>query len=372
MSQSQLHLLLIEDSPADVRYVQEILKEDDTFSHKLVTVNRLDEGISLLENSQFDLVLLDMSLPDARGLDAIKGLQAENSTIAFVVLTGSVDEKLGMEALVLGAQDYLIKDHIDTQSLIRSIRYAIMRKRAEEIQIKAARLQLELEQERQLRHMRERFIELVSHEFRTPLTIVLSSTNLLDHHTSMPDEQIANHLHKIRQATLSMNTLLDNIFSVSLLDSSQITLYPSQINLQHFCEDLIKDIQEIHTSNQTIRFETDDCQTVYLDGGLLGQILSNLIQNAVLYSSKDVLVSVTCTDENVNITVQDWGLGIPEEDQPYIFHSMYRGQNVKTIHGIGVGLDIVKHAVELHQGTIHIESELNKGTRVRVSLPQIK
>jgi PAS domain S-box-containing protein len=241
------------------------------------------------------------------------------------------------------------------------------RKRAEAEIIKA------LEREKELRELKSRFISMASHEFRTPMTSILSSTELLQNYSHRwTDEKKGKLYHRVKDAIKRMTELLDDVLIVNKAESGKLEFNPKPLALEKFCSDLVEEIQLGIAGKYKINFVClspgiKPC----LDEKLLLHILSNLLTNAIKYSPQDTTVhfSCHCQDEEVIFEIQDEGIGIPTEDQPRLFESFHRGQNVGTIPGTGLGLAIVKNSVELHGGRIMFISEQGVGTTFRVTLP---
>lgn len=254
-----------------------------------------------------------------------------------------------------------------TQDLIY-IGWNITERKQAEAEIRKA-----LAKEREISELRYRFISLVSHEFRTPLTTILSSAELLEYYSrENVEESRKRHLSLIQQAANTIRYMLDDILVLEKAEIGKLTFKPAPLNLDNFCEIITQEIQIINPEQSRIVFRSSGtCQFAIMDENLLRQILINLLSNALKYSSstENVLLTLTCQNNQAIFEIQDQGLGIPPEDQPYIFDSFHRGRNVGEIEGTGMGLSIVKKAVDLHQGNINFSSTLGIGTTFQVTLP---
>jgi PAS domain S-box-containing protein len=244
------------------------------------------------------------------------------------------------------------------------------RKRAEAEMIKA------LEREKELRELKSRFISMASHEFRTPMTSILSSTELLEHYSNRwAEDKKLKHYHRIKDSIKRMTELLNDVLLVSKAESGKLEFNPKPLALQKFCSDLVEEIQLGIAEKHKIDFIFSEQGTnPFLDEKLLLHILTNLLTNAIKYSPQGTTVrfGCYCQDEEIIFEIQDKGIGIPPEDQPRLFESFHRCNNVGTIPGTGLGLAIVKNAVELQGGRITFNSEVGVGTTFRVTLPLIK
>ncbi|MEL6223785.1 MAG: HAMP domain-containing sensor histidine kinase, partial [Cyanobacteria bacterium J06627_8] len=235
-------------------------------------------------------------------------------------------------------------------------------------------IQLALQRERHMSELKSRFISLVSHEFRTPLTVIRTSTELLDQYkTAISHEKQHDYFQRIHHAIRTISNLIDDISTIGQAKSGKLQVKASAINLENFCIDLI---QEIHTTIRTDNRITFQKHTqhlnAFLDPTLLRSILLNLLLNAVKYSSVShaVILSLSGTDETVIFDIKDYGVGIPIDDQPRLFELFHRGGNVSNISGTGLGLSITKHCVDLLKGKISFISDEENGTTFTVVLPR--
>jgi PAS domain S-box-containing protein len=246
------------------------------------------------------------------------------------------------------------------------IRDITERKRAEQAQ-------RELEAEREFSELKSRFIQTVSHEFRTPLSIILSSSELLEKYSDrFSDQKKVQHFQKIRKAVGYTTQLLDDVLVLSKADAEKLAFNPTIVDLEQFCLNLVEEHQLISSSKHQIHFTTQGkCRPAYLDEKLLRYIFGNLLSNALKYSPQGGIVWFTliADDGNAICHIQDQGIGIPPEDQQRLFEPFHRSNNIGSIPGTGLGLAIVKRAVDLHTGAIAVESEVGVGTTFTVTLP---
>lgn len=240
------------------------------------------------------------------------------------------------------------------------------RKRAEEDIRKA------LEKEKELGELKSRFITMASHEFRTPLAAILSSTDLLKNYShKLTQEKKLNHLQQTQVAVKHMTDLLDDVLLIGKAEAGKLQFQPTAIHLGQFCRDLVDEIQ-LTASNHIITFCTQEQSiNAYLDEKLLRQILNNLLSNAIKYSPSGSTVhfDLVYQQGEAIFRIQDQGIGIPIADQAQLFNSFHRASNVGTISGTGLGLAIVKKSVDLHGGKVIVESEVGIGTTFTVTLP---
>jgi len=231
-----------------------------------------------------------------------------------------------------------------------------------------------LEQEKELNSMKTRFISTVSHEYRTPLTTILTSTYLIDTFIKTGNAAEAKKfLDRIQNSVKSMTSLLDQVLTISRSDSGKIAFCPQMISVNKLCSSLLDEVRIIDKDNHLFELITtlEDSDEVYLDPNLLNQILNNLINNSIKYSPEKSLISLIINKDNYNciFKVQDRGMGIPEDQVDNLFEPFFRASNVGAAQGTGLGLSIVKRSVDLCSGEIKVNSLLGKGTSVTIKLP---
>jgi PAS domain S-box-containing protein len=230
-----------------------------------------------------------------------------------------------------------------------------------------------LEKEKELSELKSRFVSMTSHEFRTPLSTILSASELLEYYGNQwTEEERLEQLHLIQQAVQHMTQLLEDILIIGRAEANRLEFQPGLVEMTHFCRTLVAQVQ-VSIGKQHILSYTSHCPllTAQMDEKLLRQILTNLLSNAVKYSPphSTIQFELSCDNRMVILQVQDQGIGIPPEDLPRLFDSFHRAKNVGTIPGTGLGLAIVKHCVDVHGGSITVDSKVGEGTRFRVALP---
>lgn len=244
---------------------------------------------------------------------------------------------------------------------------AIERKQAEHD------LKLALQAEKELNQLKSSFVSMVSHEFRTPLEVILSSSNILDRYLDrLPPEKRTAQLRAIRRSVHRMNDLIDDVLLLGKFDAGALCCQPVPLDLPAFCERAANEIESAANRENAIRFlSTDDISEATADEGLLQHILTNLLGNAVKYSRPNEVVDFELrrSGTDAQFIIRDRGCGIPKADQARLFTAFYRGSNVGKTSGSGLGLVIAKRCVDLHGGTIACESEQGVGTTFTVTLP---
>jgi len=233
-------------------------------------------------------------------------------------------------------------------------------------------LSLALDKERQLNEIKGRFVSMASHEFRTPLSTVLSSASLIDKYTLTNDQdKRARHIEKIKNSVRHLNNLLEDFLSLGKLDEGKIGIHLFEFDLDDLIRDTIEEMNPTLKDGQQIIFKNSRQNLITSDKNLIRNILFNLLSNAIKFSDPFGKIFVTASiKKNITyISIQDEGMGISEEDKKHLFSSFFRGRNVINIQGTGLGLHIVKRYVDLLKGTISLESKLGKGTHITFSIP---
>jgi signal transduction histidine kinase len=252
--------------------------------------------------------------------------------------------------------------------MVCSVRDITTRKRLE------MELRESLQKERELNELKSRFIARASHEFRTPLAVILTSSDLLRTYGGrMTEEQREEKLSRLQKEVRNIAVMLDDLLTISKGEELK-EFDPELIDLQACTREVVHEIREGIGMQHRIESESQgNCTSVYADHKLIKRIITNLLSNAVKYSpiGSTIEVTTTCDTSRIVIEVQDHGIGIPPEDQQRLFEAFHRAKNVDHISGTGLGLAIVKQAVELHGGAVSVNSQLGKGTIFTVVLPNL-
>jgi signal transduction histidine kinase len=383
-----LKILLVEDSLAEARLLQEILKGATSYHFKFAHQTRLTAALGALEQEPFDLILLDLTLPDSAGLASLEPLLKTVPQIPIVVLTHHHDERLALEAVRQGAQDYLVKRDITLDILLRAINYAIERKQAalnllrlnadlkenvehltEDIQAQAQ----ELDKVKALNQMKTEFVSMLSHDFRNPLNTILLSAGLLEESGDrLTPEQQVTYFQMIRKAIKDMDQLLSEVLVLGRSESGKLQASLGPLNLVEFCLELIHSLQSGQNQQRQIQLASQGDLAVGLwDANLLRHILANLLSNALKYSDppSPVLLELIGEPEQVIFQITDQGRGIPPEALPELFNPFFRADNVGAVGGTGLGLAIAQRCAEIHGGRVTVHSRVNQGTTFTVTLP---
>ena len=238
-----------------------------------------------------------------------------------------------------------------------------------------AELKDALEKEKELNEIKSRFVSMASHEFRTPLSAILSSAALIGKYPTQDDQpRREKHVQKIREAVTHLNELLEDFLSLGRIEEGKIHVHPEKILLHSFAIETVEEVQGLLKTGQVLHPEVDKTLEVISDKRLLKHIFVNLLTNASKFSPADTPIEWKLWEENgqINAIVADHGMGIPEEDKTYLFSSFFRARNVTNIQGTGLGLHIVKRYVDMLHGEISVQSSLGKGTSIFIHFPNLQ
>jgi signal transduction histidine kinase len=241
------------------------------------------------------------------------------------------------------------------------------RKRAE------AELLRSLAREKELSQLKTNFVSMVSHEFRTPLGIILSSAEILDEYLDkLTPEERKEQLQSIQRNSRRMAGLMEEALLLGRFEAGKMDFKPAPLDLRLFCQRLLDEVLAATDHQCPIRIKGESCQELaHADDRLLRHIFINLLTNAVKYSAPGTPVEfhVAAQGPDAVCVIRDRGIGIPESDREWLFEAFHRGRNVGERNGSGLGLTIVKRCVQLHGGKIRIDSKVGEGTTATVILP---
>ncbi|HEX5171021.1 MAG TPA: PAS domain-containing sensor histidine kinase [Cyclobacteriaceae bacterium] len=281
------------------------------------------------------------------------------------------DLKRSEEQLIVYAAELEEKVRHRTQALneivLRLEREVAERKRAEEDAKKS------LERERELNELKSKFVSIASHEFRTPLSAVMSSAALINQYNEKGDtEKVDKHVKRIKASVNHLTAILNDFLSLGKLEEGRVEVSRTSIDLREFFEEIQEEVSPSLKEGQQLNIECPgDIRTLDTDPRIMRNILFNLISNASKYSDKEKNIYITCTHNNGQIifSIRDEGIGISKEDQRHLFDRFFRASNAGNIPGTGLGLNIVKRYVELLRGDISFTSEHGKGSTFIITLP---
>ncbi len=241
-----------------------------------------------------------------------------------------------------------------------------------ELESSKEQLSKALETEKELNDMKSRFVTMASHEFRTPLSTILSSISLVSkYNEGNSDEKIQKHVHRIKSAVTNMTLILNDFLSAEKLEEGKVFVRKEDVDLKHLANEILSEINGILKAGQKVNYNHNGLDLAMVDKQMARNILLNLISNAIKFSpeNKTIQLETSITPKEIKIIVADQGVGIPKEEQEHLFERFFRAKNVTNIQGTGLGLNIVGKYLEAMKGEINFISELNVGTTFTITIP---
>ena len=300
-------------------------------------------------------------------------LNEDEYVIAFVV---DITIRKKNENLFLQQQNELERITTEVQALNKELeqkveeRTMMLKETLAELENSKEELKEALATEKELGELKSRFVTMASHEFRTPLSTILTSLSLIGMYTTTEEQdKRERHILRSKEAVNNMRNMLEDFLSLGKLEEGKIEAHFSEFDIKEFCENIIDEVQNILKPGQQLIYHHDDGIIVSLDQSLLKNIIINLLSNAIKFSPENSAITISChvDDNSINISVKDEGMGISEEDIRHLFERFFRGKNAQNIQGTGLGLPIVAKYLQMLDGTINCTSELNKGTEFIVT-----
>ncbi|MEX2218799.1 MAG: hybrid sensor histidine kinase/response regulator [Phycisphaerales bacterium] len=356
-----MSILLVEDNPSDARLVQELLDDSPAQAHAVAHAHSLAEAIDLAHRQPFDIALLDLSLPDSRGLETVHAFRTAAPDLPVVVLTGLDDEALALEALRHGAQDYLAKDHADRYTLNRAVRYAVQRRNAERVEGERRSLQDAV-------HGMERVLGVVGHELRTPLAAFRLLLEALE--TGPGHAELDRSLKMLAAQALRMSETVTNVLEASRLDSGVAVwnwatfplhqvIHPAAELVRPLLEPGVELVCDIQPRDAAMSGDPDAVQ----------RLLINLLSNAAKHtrSGRITVQAAQVPDEGgpwTRIRITDSGRGIPPDVLARLGTAFALNAGVVgacSTGGTGLGLSICAAIAAAHGGHIHASSDGRHG-----------
>lgn len=237
----------------------------------------------------------------------------------------------------------------------------------------AQKMELALSKERELTDMKSRFVSMASHEFRTPLTTINSSASLIrKYHKKQQCDKIEKHVDRIKNGVQNLTSILNDFLSFEKLEAGKVDVHFLECSVPQLIHETFDEMSDITRPHQVLKYVGPNELFIKTDNQLLKNAILNILSNAIKYSEdyKDIILSLEDRGSNIQIAIQDFGMGIPDEDQKNLFTRFFRSENVANIEGTGLGLNIVQRYLDLLKGEISFRSKLGIGTTFFINLPK--
>jgi signal transduction histidine kinase len=370
VKEKALHVLLVEDNEGDARLLREMFSTEEPDSFELTHLLRMREAMIHLEKGGVDVVLLDLGLPDAHGLDTVRLAHAVAPSVPLIVLTGLDDEALAAEAMKEGAQDYLIKGQIENRALPRALRHAIERHRmqTESDLIRTQQLQF-----------KDEFLSHVSHELRSPLTAIYQFVTILqDRLAGELNVEQHDYLGIVLRNVKQLQSMINDLVEVSRMQAGKLEIELQRTSVSDAIVYAVNTLRGAATAKGvTLNSESElRLPSVCGDPTRIRQILIILLDNAIKFTPADGAVRVRARvfEEDPNLLVlevKDSGCGINPEMTERIFARLFQTPDPVAAgrQGLGLGLFICKELVTRQGGQIWVTSTPGKGAVFFVTLP---
>jgi signal transduction histidine kinase len=370
-----IKVLLIEDDEDDFVITRSLLDEIEGKRFQLDWAQDYDSAKDHLARGEYDICLLDYRLGAQTGLELLREVRAAGNQIPIIFLTGQTDRAIDLEAMQAGASDYLVKNQINAAALERSIRYALAQKRNAEERIKLVREQEARAAAEAANRAKDDFLAVVSHELRGPLNAIIGWITVL--RSGKADEKIAAQaLETIERNARAQVKIIEDLLDVSRIINGNLRLQLAPINLAPVVDAAIAAARPSADAKEIELIADVDPTTgrVMGDPDRLQQVVTNLLSNAIKFTPNGgrVETQLMRVGDQAQIKVSDTGVGISADFLPRIFdrYTQANGSTTKRKGGLGLGLAIVRHIVEMHNGQVIAQSAgEDKGATFTVRLP---
>lgn len=364
---AELHrLLVIEDSPSDAAMLRVQFDEASYAAAEIVVESTLADGLRRLATERYDAVLLDLNLPDSDGIDTFDQISRASGPAAIVVLTGLDDERLAVDAVHRGAQDFLVKGTHRPGELPRAVDHAIRRQRLLDDLRRARDEQLAA---------KDRFLSHVSHELRSPLSVVHQFASLLlDGIAGSLSEEQREFLGILMRNVGQLRVMIDDLLEVSRVQRGRVAVRCETVDVARLLRESLAAYRLTAEHRQVgLSLDVEELPVILADPERVREVLANVLDNAMRFTPGKGQISVTATrhPDGVCVTVRDTGRGIRREDLERVFEQFYQVNQSDEVsrNGLGLGLYVSRDLIERQGGAMWAESIFGHGTAVSFTLP---
>ena len=359
-----IKVLLIEDNPDDAELIRLSLRRIKNIAVKMHWSPSLTSALDKLSSEKFDIILTDLGLPESKGIESFLKIHAQHSTVPVIVLTGLSDERLAVQAVRSGAQDYLVKGEADSASLLKAILYSVERHRL------LTELENKLKEIKRLEKERKSILSMFAHDIKNA---ILPSRWIFKKILSGKARNLEENIAAASNSLVTAEHLLEDFMVFSRFENKEYRPAKGDFDMKAM---VLKQIEVARLSAERknviveCSFAEHPLPVIPADRRMVQRVIANLLQNAVSYTNPGgrVTVRVESSGKQILFQVQDTGIGIPDNHIPFIFDAFYRVNYDQG--GTGLGLAIARTIVEAHGGQIWVESTAGKGSTFSFTLPR--
>lgn len=384
-------LLIVDDNPVNLQVIVDFLHSE---GFRVLTARSGQSALERARYGQPDLILLDVQMPEMDGFETCRRLKSDPQTgaIPVIFMTALSETDYKIKGFEVGAVDYIIKPfqyaevlarvttHLRIYELTHNLEQLAERRTAELARSLererhlAQELERALDKERELGRLKTQILDVVSHEFRTPLSVITQSSSILQNfYPRLTAEKRLRNFKRINEAVFAIDGLLSDVALINVRNNADINLKYASIQFTDLCQKLKSMLVTKVAESDRVRFMVEASDALLAtDQDKVERILLQLVSNGLKFSEAPQIVDVELgisDDDHLVIQVSDSGIGIPENEQDKIFDLFYRAKNVGVRRGLGVGLHIVAQLVERLGGTVEAESTIGQGSTFSLRLP---
>jgi len=393
MDEKKVKILLVEDNPGDVYLIQELLKTSD-LRFNIERSASLADAVKMAGSHEYDVILLDLGLPDSFGLETLRKFEAIKMNVPVVVLTGLDDKEISISSVKEGAQDYLVKGNLTGDTIVRAIRYGIERKKLfrelavakealqklneeldQKVQTRTRELEMYAAELKELNATKDKFFGIIAHDLKNPLSSLIGASELLINYVNQLDkDNILNISMLLHGSAQQGYALLENLLEWSMTQTGKLEFLTQKLILNEVINDTISIFKTQATNkNVDLQCKINGILEAEIDKNLISSVLRNLLSNAIKFTPKNgkVFIHAHKVQDYIEVSVKDTGIGIPENIGNNIFRIdvKYTREGTEQEKGTGLGLLLCKEFVEKHGGKIWVESRLGEGSEFKFIIP---
>ena len=371
-----LNVLIVDDSEQDALLILRHLRNTG-FSPNAKRVDSAEAMEKALADQKWDAILCDYVMPGFSGMSALKIARKNNPDIPFIVVSGQIGEDTAIEAMRAGANDYIMKGNLKRLSpaVERELGEAASRQQRREAEEALKTAEQELAVAKRIDALKDEFIGMVSHELKTPLTVIIGALNVALTE-NIPHNDVMLLISDAAASAESLSNMVENLLELSREQSQRLSLHTENARLEPIVQKVVDKLKDFAPQNPILIHFPDHLPSVHVDPIRIERVVHNLVENAIKYSPQGGDINIDCVHDNgeVVISVTDHGIGIAPEDQRRLFQSFQRldVQKRHDISGVGLGLRVCRILVEAHNGRIWLKSEPGKGSTFLFSIPLIR